>query len=96
MERFTMVARLVPGGEERARELLNGAAPDLEPGLRTVSIFLTSTEVVFLCEGEDVERALREFFDDPVRSTTFSSWLPLFDGPVKAGHEAARWEAPAV
>ncbi|HEV2924515.1 MAG TPA: hypothetical protein VGW98_10805 [Solirubrobacteraceae bacterium] len=45
-----------------------------------------------MIEGEDVELHTREWFDDPVLSATFSSWLSLFEGPLHAAREVAAWE----
>jgi hypothetical protein len=49
-------------------------------------------EVVLIIEGDDVELHTRQWFDDPVLSTPFSSWLPLFEGPLHAVREVATWE----
>jgi hypothetical protein len=48
--------------------------------------------VVFLIEGDDVDFHTRQWFDDPVLSAAFSSWLPLFEGPLHAAREVATWE----
>jgi hypothetical protein len=49
---------------------------------------LSDRDVIFLFEGEDARDAVRELFDDPVRSTFLGSWLPLFDGPLHRAQEA--------
>ncbi|MCW3024923.1 MAG: hypothetical protein JWM29_355, partial [Solirubrobacterales bacterium] len=55
------------------------------------STFLSPGEVVFMIEGDDVDLHTRQWFDDPVLSTAFSSWLPLFEGPLHAAREVATW-----
>jgi hypothetical protein len=93
LERLALVARLKPDAFQRAQELASAdppAAQVVETQLRG-SIFLSSNEVVFMIEGDDVELHTREWFDDPVLSTAISSWLPLFDGPLHAAREFAVW-----
>lgn len=92
MERLVLTARLKPGAYERAEEL---ALAELSGGpgqarLRGAT-FLSPSEVVFMIEGEDVDLHTREWFDDPVLSAAFSSWLPLFDGPLHRAREVATW-----
>jgi hypothetical protein len=95
VERLALVARLKPDAYEHAEELAS-ASPTRESddsGIRRRSIFLSPTEVVFVLEGEDVALRIREWFDDPVRSTAISSWLPLIDGPLHTAREVAVWSS---
>jgi hypothetical protein len=88
-----LIARLRPDVHERAEELAS-VEPEtgVDPALLRGSIFLSAREVVFLIEGDDVDLHTRQWFDDPVLSATFSSWLPLFEGPLHAAREVATWE----
>jgi hypothetical protein len=88
-----LIARLRPDVHERAEELAS-VEPEtgVDPALLRGSIFLSALEVVFLIEGDDVDLHTRQWFDDPVLSATFSSWLPLFEGPLHAAREVATWE----
>ena len=97
MERLALIASLKPGVQERAQQLASaGSAGELQdPEIHRQSIFLSPDELVFVVEGEDLERHLREWFDDPVRSTAISSWLALLDGPLHVAREAAVWTAGA-
>jgi hypothetical protein len=49
-----------------------------------------------MIEGEDVELQTRQWFDDPVLSAAFSSWLPLFEGPLHAAREVGTWDSRAA
>jgi hypothetical protein len=93
LERLVLTARLESGAYERAEEL---ASAELVTGagrrLLRGATFLSASEAVFMIEGDDVDLHTREWFDDPVLSAAFSSWLPLFDGPLHAAREVATWE----
>ena len=96
MDRFVLVARLKPGGRQRAKELVAersafGAA-ELATALDRHAIFLSETEVVFLFEGEGSHASVRAVFNDPAQSSLISHWLPLFDGPLHQAEEAYLWE----
>jgi hypothetical protein len=96
VDRFVLVARLKPGGRQRAEELLAehdalGGA-ELEPAVDRHAIFLSETEVVFLFEGEGSREWVRAVMNDPVQSTLVTPWLPLFDGPLHRAEEAYFWE----
>jgi hypothetical protein len=96
VDRFVLVARLKPGGRQRAEELLVEHAAlggeELEPAVDRHAIFLSETEVVFLFEGEGSREWVRAVMNDPVQSTLVSHWLPLFDGPLHRAEEAYFWE----
>ena len=95
MEFFVLVARLKPGSRERAQELLAEYPSPIVEGLEGVDrhvIFLSENEVIFVFEGEGADASVRAKFDDPVRSTNVSHWLPLFDGPLHRAAEAYFWE----
>ena len=86
-----LVARLKPDAYERAEELASAEAligPDMAD--LSYSVFLSPSEVVFVAEGNEVEPRMREWFNDPARSTGISPWLPLFDGPLHAAGEVTR------
>ena len=88
------MARLRDGARQQARKL---AAPPLpnDPaadGFRRVGIFLSETEIVFMFEADSAESIVRRILNDPVQSTAISSWLPLFDGPLRRTEEAYYWQ----
>ena len=94
MERIALVATLKPDSYRRAEELAAdaGVAAADTPGLTRLSIFLAPTEVVFVLEGNDLDRHVAAWFDDPARSTTISAWLAIFDGPLHRAPQVAAWE----
>jgi hypothetical protein len=93
-ERVVLLAALKPGGRERALKLLEEVANSEEQEAVTErqSVFLSDRDVVFLFEGEDAGKSVRELLNDPVRSTLLGSWLPLFDGPLHGAYEAYFFE----
>jgi hypothetical protein len=93
VERFVVIARLKPGGRERARELIaQKSGEDVPPNVARIAIFLAEGEVIFSLEGIDAPETMRSVLNDPARSTWLSPWLPLFDGPLHATAEAYYWE----
>jgi hypothetical protein len=99
VDRFVLAARLRPDGRQRAEALLaehsTFGPEELETAFIRHAIFLSETEVIFLFEGEGSGDATRALFNDPVRSTLVSRWLPLFDGPLHRAAEAYYWERTA-
>jgi hypothetical protein len=92
VERLVLTARLRPDAYERAEELASDLGPEgTDGGALRGSIFLSPSEVVFMIEGDQVDLQTRQWFDDPVLSAAFGSWLPLFDGPLHAAREVAAW-----
>ena len=96
MDRFVLVARLKPDARRQAQALLAEhwalGMEELETHLDRHTIFLTETEVIFLFEGNGAHEAVRALFNDPVRSTPMSHWLPLLDGPLHQAPEEYVWE----
>jgi hypothetical protein len=94
VERFVVIARLKPGGRDRADELIAQykSGEDVPPNVERIAIFLAEGEIIFALEGIDVPETMRSILNDPVRSTWLSPWLPLLDGPLHATAEAYYWE----
>lgn len=94
-ERLAIVARLLPGSRERAREILAAGAPyELsDAGFRRHSIFLAGETVVFVFEGSGIERLVSKLIDDPASSGSFSVWGPLLAGTPALAQEEFYWEA---
>ena len=94
-QRVAVVAKLRPGSRERALEIIAEGAPyDLgAAGFERHSVFLAADAVIFLFEGSGIEGLVRDLFDDPIRSASFSVWGPLLEGTPTLAHEAFYWEA---
>src|SRR2546423_11325916 len=89
-QRMAFVAKLRPGSTDDAASIIARGAPyDLdEAGFERHYIFLASDTVVFLFEGTDVERRVRDLLNDPAQASTFGVWGPVLDGtPVLAREE---------
>ncbi len=97
MERLALVARLKPGTQVRAEELLAKGPPfDLqESGFVRHSVFLSATEVVFVFEAHEVEWLVGALVDDPFQwmvVDTIDAWRPLIDGQPRIAREQFSWE----
>jgi hypothetical protein len=95
VERLVVTLKLRKGTHERAAKLV-AAGPPFEPadlGLARHAVYLGNDLVIFAFEGEDVEQRVRVVIDDPVRSASFTSWVPLLAGRPALAHEVYYWEA---
>jgi hypothetical protein len=94
MDRVVLVARLRPDALEGARERLaqEQTSPAVEGTFDRTMIFMSESEIIFLCEGREAEVSVRAILNDPVRSTKLGHWLPLFDGPLHRAPEVYFWE----
>lgn len=97
MRRIAIVARLKPGAEERAAELL-AAGPPFDPAedeLERHAVYLSREEVVFVFEGQEIEWKLddltSDFFHRRV-SESLTAWRELIDGEPRLAEEAYFWE----
>lgn len=94
MSRLVVVAPLKPGGEARARELLDEGPPiDLETSrFDAHEVFITSKEVVFVFDGGGSSEALNLSADDPAVWRAAKSWAECLDGRPRIAREAFSWK----
>jgi hypothetical protein len=96
LERIAIVASLKPGMEERARELVEGGAP-FDPAAAGVArhvVYLSSDDVVFVFEGQDVERRMHELVTAPSQSAltlALDEWQEIVDGPARIARATYAW-----
>ena len=96
MEQLAIVARLRPGTEPQAAELIARGAP-FDPqaiGLRRHTSFLSAGEVVFVFEGDEVEWTVDNLIDEPFHwelLTAFEEWREIVDGQPRIARVAFAW-----
>ena len=101
MEQLAIVARLRPGTEPQAAELIARGAP-FDPqaiGLRRHTIFLSAGEVVFAFEGDEVEWTVDNLIDEPFHwelLTAFEEWRGIVDGQPRIARVAFAWADPGA
>ncbi len=99
MEQLAIVARLKPGTEPQAAELIREGAP-FDPhaiGLRRHAIFLSAGEVVFVFEGDEVEWRVDSLIDEPFHwdvLAAFEDWRPIIEGQPRIARLAYSWADP--
>lgn len=92
-----MIARLKPGSERRAAQLV-AEGPPFDPGDRGLSrhaVYLSAGEVVFVFEGDEVEWIVEEMVQEPAGrsvAAALDAWRDLVDGPPRIGRAAYAWE----
>ena len=94
-KRLAVVARLLPGSRERAKEIIAAGAPyELgETGLVRHQIFLGEETAVFVFEGPGVEGLVSRLIGDPASSGSFSVWGPLLAGTPTLAREEFSWSS---
>ena len=93
MERIVVTARLRPGSEQKAKRLL-AAGPPFDPGrigLDRHDVYTAGELVVFVFEGQAVERRVAAVLNNPVRSASVAAWAPLLAEPPRLAREAYHW-----
>ncbi|HSC73078.1 MAG TPA: hypothetical protein VLB89_02850 [Gaiellaceae bacterium] len=98
MDQLAIVARLKPGAEPRAAELIGRGAPfDPEAiGLRRHTIFLSAGEVVFVFEGDEVEWTVDGLVDEPFHwdlHAAFEDWRDIVEEQPRIARVAYSWAA---
>jgi nucleotide-binding universal stress UspA family protein len=94
MDRIAVTARLRPGAEARALELL-AAGPPFDParaGLTRHTVYARGDTVFFVFEGEDLRRTLPGLVNDRLRSAAFAAWGPLLAEEPRLAHAAYHWD----
>ena len=97
MERLALIARLKPGTEVQAEQLL-ATGPPFEPeesGFARHSVYLSASEVVFVFEAHEVEWLVDALIDNPYQwavEKAFEAWRRLIEGEPRIAREKFFWE----
>ena len=97
MARVALIARLKPGCEEQAAQLV-AAGPPFDPGERGFTgheVYLSAGEVVFLFEAPEVEWSLDDMLAEPggMLAPVLDAWREIVDGPPRIARPRYIWNA---
>jgi hypothetical protein len=97
LERLALIARLKPGTEVRAEELIATGPPfdPQESGFARHSVYLSAGEVVFVFEAQEVEWLVEALMENPFQwmvEEAFDAWRPLVEGQPHIARENFFWE----
>jgi hypothetical protein len=97
LERIAIIARLKPGAEPQAAELISAGPPfdPQESGFERHAIYLSATEVMFVFEAHEVEWLVDALVGEPYNwmlDEAIDKWRPLVDGPPRIAREVFSWE----
>lgn len=100
MERLALIARLKPGTEPRAEQLIAKGPPfdPQEGAFVRHSVFLSASEVVFVFEAHEVEWLVDALVDRPFQWTVIEAldaWRSLVEGHPRIAREKYFWERDA-
>jgi hypothetical protein len=96
MERVAIIARLKAGSEQRAAELVEAGPPfDLtDTGLVRHSIYISTSEAVFVFEGDEVEWIVDQLVDEPFHDElqlALDQWREIVEGQPRVARERFGW-----
>jgi hypothetical protein len=97
LERLALIARLKPGTEVRAEELIATGPPfdPTESGFARHSVYLSASEVVFVFEAHEIEWLVDALVENPFQwmvEEAFDNWRPLIEGQPRIAREKFFWE----
>jgi hypothetical protein len=97
MERVAIIARLEEGNEQRAIELVEAGPPfDLaESGIARHNVYVSSSEVVFVFEGPQVEWIVDDLIDEPFNHElrqALDQWREIVVGQPRIAREQFGWQ----
>jgi hypothetical protein len=98
MQRIAVIAKLKPGSEKRAADLVE-SGPPFDPdklGFERHSVYLSGSHVVFVFEGGRLDQLLHGVVRDPSHIGAFGAWEPLIDGFPIVAREAFTWQRETV
>jgi hypothetical protein len=101
MEQLAIVARLKPGAEPEAADLIANGPPfdPTDSGLDCHTVYLSADEVVFVFEGHEVEWIVDKLVDDPFHwlvSEALERWRPLLEDQPRIARPAYVWRREGV
>jgi hypothetical protein len=97
MERVAIIARLKKGSEQRAAELVAAGPPYeiAETGIARHSVYISSSEAVFVFEGHEVEWIVDQLIDEPFHyelHRAFDQWREIVEGQPHVARERFHWQ----
>ena len=97
MERVAIIARLKEGSEQRALDLVGAGPPfDLaDTGIVRHSIYISPSDVLFVCEGHEVEWIVDQLIDEPFHyelHRALGQWREIIDGRPRVARERFGWQ----
>jgi hypothetical protein len=101
MERVAIVAHLKDGSQSRADELIAKGPPfDLTAtGIVRHSVYLSSSEAVFVFEGHDIEWIVDDLIHEPFHyelQQALDQWREIVDGAPRIAPERFGWQRDEV
>jgi hypothetical protein len=94
VQRLAVIAKLKPGSEDRAAELIEQGPPfsPKEAGFQRHAVYLTSDQVVFVFEGGKLNDLLSKVIRNPSSAGSFGDWERIIEGMPRVAHEVYSWQ----
>jgi hypothetical protein len=97
MERVAIIAHLKEGSQQRATALIAAGPPfDLaNTGIVRHSVYISTSEAVFVFEGHEVEWIVDQLIDEPFHyelRSALEQWREIVDGQPRIARERFDWQ----
>jgi hypothetical protein len=94
VQRLAVIAKLKPGAEARAAELVDEGPPfnPKDTGFERHTVFLSGDHAVFVFEGGRPDQLLQQVIRSPGTAGAFRNWEPLVEGMPRVARQAFFWE----
>jgi hypothetical protein len=94
VQRLAIIAKMKPGAETRAAELIEQGPPfnPRQTPFERHSVFLSGDYAVFVFEGGRLDQLLQSVVRNPATVGAFREWEPLVEGMPRVAREAYVWQ----
>lgn len=94
MQRLAVIAKLKPGTEDRAAEMIEKGPPfnPKNTPFERHAVFLSGDHAVFVFEGGRLDHVLQSVIKNPTTAGALRDWESIVDGMPRVARQAYFWQ----
>lgn len=94
MQRLAVIAKLKPGTESRAAELIEKGPPfnPRDTPFERHAVYLSGDYALFVFEGGRLDQLLQSVIRNPATVGAFREWESIVEGMPRVAREAYSWQ----